>query len=584
MIENTSKMKTAQRWLEVRRHAGRALLLAAFGMGASPACSLLNETAVQCLSEAECTSRGPAFENTTCSRETKTCVPVVEGEGLCATNQECLTRNGGTPSICRKSDHKCVVLQTAECPSVMGKASEVANDNTVVFGAMTPANFTALGLQMDRAVAFAQQDFSTAVAGLPPVSGSQEVRPVVIVACNEFGAGVQGIVRAGNHLVKDLKVPLVIGPVDSGNVITANNMVLLPNGVMSIAPTSPLSGLATLPNPAAPTPLIWRPNASDAGFAAALAELTSLDLEKRLRDLGIAQPDEPIRVALLVEGNLFGVTMGNLVQQTLRFNGKSVPDNATAGTFQFANYGDQFDPVNNPTPDAKTSAVIATTLQFKPHVVIHGAALIAITKVLVPLELNWPAGVPKPIHIGMNASWQNVLLTNFIGDNANLRKRVFVARAKAPPPDSASVAQWSIRFKTAFPEFQTVETFNPLVYFWVDSTYLSMFAAAAVGSAPLTSVNLANAMSKLVGPGPTIHQGPDDIGKAFSALSTGGTIAYEGLSGPIKFDLSTGGNLTDTEFVCPTADASGRAAGGFQPVGFVWNHTTGKGSGTVTCP
>ncbi|MGH7285964.1 MAG: hypothetical protein ACRELY_30970, partial [Polyangiaceae bacterium] len=108
-------MQNSRRWIARFLIAATTVWLAAGQEG----CSFLNTTAVQCLSEAECLGKGPGFANTTCDPVTKTCVTVDAGVGDCNTNADCIAANASAPAICRKSDKKCAVLQSAECPFVL---------------------------------------------------------------------------------------------------------------------------------------------------------------------------------------------------------------------------------------------------------------------------------------------------------------------------------------------------------------------------------------------------------------------------------------------------------------------------------
>src|SRR5262245_50211847 len=96
-----------------------ALFIGGLAIWGSQACqSVTNATAVQCINEAECRAKGPEFANTTCDTVTRTCVPLpTSNPDACKTNAECISRAGGAPAICRKTDNTCVNVQTAECPN-----------------------------------------------------------------------------------------------------------------------------------------------------------------------------------------------------------------------------------------------------------------------------------------------------------------------------------------------------------------------------------------------------------------------------------------------------------------------------------
>ena len=149
-------------------------VVSVFGFGG---CSLLNTTSVQCLSEAECLAKGPAFANTTCDSVSKTCMQVDAGARSCQHNSDCIAANNNAAAICRKSDYKCAVLQTAECPDFLGTLDQLKNDNAIVLGMLSGFPTDLISLQYERAVTMAQQDFTTSsgVMGLPSFDGSGNV-------------------------------------------------------------------------------------------------------------------------------------------------------------------------------------------------------------------------------------------------------------------------------------------------------------------------------------------------------------------------------------------------------------------------
>lgn len=528
--------------------------LAATLLIVSDACTYINNTtAVQCLSEAECLERGPAFANTTCSAQTKVCVPVVQNEGLCATNAECIQRNGGTSAICRKRDKKCVVLQTAECPVVHGKRTEIENDKTIFIGLIDPASAGELGLVFNKVVQYVQEDLSLQTAGLPSVDGTPGTRPVVFVGCNEFGAGIEGLQRGARHLVDNIGVPAVLGPIDSQNVLQVQAPIFLPNKIMSIAPVSVISALNDLPNPIAPTPLIWRPAISDAALVRVVAPFVDKVLAQRAIDLGIKTAGEPLRVLVLAEGNIPGVALQRRVQEILVFNGKTAVQNSmeTPPTYSVSNFGDFNDPTNNPNPSKRITTSLQQVFAFKPHIIIHSSNILTVPRVFAPLEALWPASSgPKPLHVSLQSSWIAEATFKLLANDPTLRTRLFIASTKAPV-GTDRLGTFFLNFKQRFPEFSQV-SINPLIPNIYDSAYLMIYALAAVGSKPLTGENIAIAMSRLGPPGTETLTEPDQFAAGFGVLAGGGNVDLVGLSGSLDFDTKEGGVVGDSEIRCPT--------------------------------
>jgi hypothetical protein len=119
---------------------------------------------------------------------------------------------------------------------------------------------------------------------------------------------------------------------------------------------------------------------------------------------------------------------------------------------------------------------------------------------------------------------------------------------------------------------------NSLLYLWYDATYLAVYAAAAVGSQPLTGQNAASlGMPKLSVQGAMdIGPTPDQIITALQTLTRGDSIKYSGVSGPLNIDPMSAAPVSDTEAGCPDLK------GNFVSSGYSFlASTTQVGSGSV---
>jgi len=107
------------------------------------------------------------------------------------------------------------------------------------------------------------------------------------------------------------------------------------------------------------------------------------------------------------------------------------------------------------------------------------------------------------------------------------------------------------RLFAAHPEF-TGSTLSALHYEVNDVAYMAFYAMAAVGSAPLTGPNIAQALAngKLNPPGTPIDAEPSQFGKAFGILAQGGSIDINGLFGPEDFNTKTGASNGLAEIQC----------------------------------
>ncbi|WP_394827265.1 ABC transporter substrate-binding protein [Pendulispora albinea] len=581
------------RYASIRRVALAALLAAGApsAVMAQQGCSFsTNTTAVQCTSEDECLALGPSFAGTTCDPLSRTCVRVPEDQGLCSTNKECIDKAGGVPAICRRRDRRCVTLASPECPTIMAEPGQVSNDDAIVIGAITPGGGdTELGDNMEAALHLAQIELSKVGGhGLPSISDRPEGRPLVIVACREFGPeGYESILRAADHLARDIEVPVNIGPVDSGSAAIVAAQVFNPRRILSILPSGKSSILATLANPVAPTPIIWSPSYGDREITNAAVKLVSKVLEPRIHAQG--EPG-PIRVAVLSEDNFLGQMSTSMLQDQLSFNGKSAVDNgaATPPNYLRLSIGDLLDPVGNPAPETKIAAAIRRVYEFKPHIIFHSYAPKAVAATFFPLVRNYPpatAGTPVPYHIDVVATFGafqplEEVIDNFskpsIPAQARLRSRLFSAETRVV--DRTRNDAWVIKFQNQFPRFATSSSPKTLlVQSWYDSAYMAAFAIVANGKKPLTGENLAATLPQLIPPGQQISPGPDDTQRAFGLLGSGQGIDLDGLSGNLNLDQRTGRTRYNISITCPNTGTNGKTQG-FKDSGFYTENQEGVGN------
>lgn len=555
-----------------------ALAMAGAFIAFAQGCTVVtNTTAVQCTSEQECLTKGPGFEGTTCDPVTKTCIKPVESLG-CTSNKECLDapEANGDAVVCRQS--RCVRLKTPECPVVFTKQgnSELANEDVIILGALTPVLHTELGTVMERALEMAHTELSNGfLRGLPATSTSAGSRPIAVVACREFGSGLEGLLRAANHLAKDVQVPLVIGPVDPGNGGLVASQAFLPNRILNILPTGVVSSLANLPSPIAPTPLIWRLNYDDRAMAKVTSAFLINQIEPKLLAEGI-QP--PYRVAVLSGGDLASQSIQAQLLAELKFNGSpgapnDVAANQAAGScpsavnqkcLEIYNFGDINDTLANPNPDAKIASVLADLWNFQPNVVFHTYQPAGIPKAFFPCEGGFPG--KKPYHIGVGPVWNGFgplfpFLNAQQGRNARMFSVQQYEQTTSPPfpVTSVEVTSWLDRFNRQFPEFKdSVSPKSQPVWLLYDSMYLAAYAIASLGDKPVTGENLAQVLGRMNGPGNAVTTyysagGPNgaEMDVAFRELKAGQNIDLQGLFGTMNFDTKTGAPQYGLEISCP---------------------------------
>lgn len=395
----------------------------------------------------------------------------------------------------------------------------------------------------------------------------------MVVACGEFNGGIEGLLRGANHLVKNVQVPVVVGPVNPSNGGIVASQVFLPSKTLVILPTAIISGLSNLPNPIAPTPLLWRTNFDDQSIATAAAAFVANQLEPQI----VAKGTVPVRIAVAADGNLLGRSSVNALASRLRFNNKSAAENAVDGNYLVVNFGDLDDTLNNPNPDARISQAIAQIRSFKPQVVLHAYATRGITPVYFPLESSWPADTPRAYHVGLAPPWNTfgplfTFLDAIPGGPAARRGRVFGiqnytypvddcdpnADSRCHPPFSLTsqpVQAWLQRYVNKFPEFtESVSPKNQLVWQLYDATYLAAYAIVALRDKPITGENLAATLPQFLKGNPKRVRtyAPEDIPIAFGELAAGNGIDLEGLAGTMDLDPKTASPSYGLEVTCPS--------------------------------
>jgi branched-chain amino acid transport system substrate-binding protein len=109
------------------------------------------------------------------------------------------------------------------------------------------------------------------------------------------------------------------------------------------------------------------------------------------------------------------------------------------------------------------------------------------------------------------------------------------------------------------------------------------YGIAANGSNPITGVNIAKGLTKLVGGTEKIDVGPARLGAGVAALSGGGSVDLNGTSGPLDFDPSTGEARSDIAVWCLRVDPNTTNIVYGDATGQTYNATENKLNGTFNC-
>jgi len=550
-------------------------------------CSLVvdSETA-QCDSTADCTNRGPAFANATCSAAHYCVTSNGNVGGECKKNQDCLDKHPGNddPWTCRKSDFTCVQLKSAECPAYQADPADLANDNAIILGTILDRTGTAgpIGQAMEVAYGLARQDFRDGASGLPPAVSGGGRRPLVLVHCDENAAAPANSdpVKAANHLVNDLKVPAILGGFYSSTTIKVAQNVTIPQHVLLVTPASTSPLVTDLPS--ADPRLVWRMVPNDTIQGEVVPEVVR-KLETTIRnDLGLQSTDK-IRVAIVHRGDAAGSAIAAEVVNNLVFNGAKALDGVNKDYFKNYDYGD---PLLDPNGSEASYKKYATEMSaaFPPHIIITaGSTAEVVTKIMKPVEQGWTQPgcgsstnkCYRPRYLLANSNFQAQSLLDLVGQNPEFRKRVLGHVAQTEGSNLNAL-------RARYDNVSTVP-FVPLVPFAYDALYFTAYGIAATGQASLTGPAIAEGFAKLVPPNTgTVDVGLNKIPSALNTLGGGGGIDFNGASGPLDFDTKTGDAPCDIQVWCINGNSTG-----FNNSGYYYSAKTASMQGTIDpsrCP
>ena len=541
--------------MSLRRAAAAFLLVRRFApmvtLTFAAACSLLVQSSgVQCNIDADCAARGfdaggaPIF----CSTD-HVCVGPGVG-GPCATNAECVTRNGGQPAICRKDNQTCQPLLSADCPKVYGTWQ--SEDAIVVGGLFTLTGVNqSSGVSRMNSIELAMDDFTQTVVGVPGGSGGKP-RPLVLVECDDQSDNGHAT-DAANHLI-EIGVPAIIGPGGSGLVTAVIQNATIPAGVLVISPSATSTSLSGI------NELFWRTAPSDTVQAIALQDQVGALESKYKTDNGVAK----VKLAVAYQDNAYGTGLEGALTSGLTLNGLALTDTGNVGYFSPLQYSAS-------TLDPSTAA--AQVVTDADNVVVGIGTTEIVTKFFTPIESNWVGATPRPLYLFSDAGEKPELLTAVTG-NDTLRARV---RGTVPGTNNPLFGAFSIQYQGKYNA--TPNVFGMAGAY--DSLYLLAYDIVALGTQPITGANLASAMAKTVG-GQKSPVGASNIKTAFQVLESGNAIDLDGASGPLDFDLNAHEAKSDITVWCISKNGQGDPT--FAASGRYFDAPTQSMKGLFSCP
>lgn len=531
---------------------GTSLLASAAVLLAPGGCSVVVDADLaQCRTTDDCVARGDAFRDSVCDAR-RMCVPRVP----CDTNQACTDAAGGAPSLCRKSDHRCVQVVTEDCGQIVG---ELGAGDPIVLGSILPLTGTLgeVGVPVQRSLELALKELND-VGGIP-APGSERRRPLALLACDEAKDGA----RAAAHLANDLEVAAIVGPWSSGVALKVGPRITVPAGTLMLSPGATAPSLSRISG----GKLVWRTAASDAHQARALTQLIPLvEAEQRVAWEIPDPPEGNVRVAMIVRGDSYGAELAQAtIESGLSFNGRTLAANGSL----FARR-DYPDPAT--TPDVDYASVVSFLVEFQPNLVILLTGSEGASEIVVPLEAGWKPGVAKPWYVlAHGARTPSLLSVAKQDDDVRRRMRGTMAGRTSPQREAFELA-----YRGAY--HAPADVYGMAQAY--DAAYLLAYGMVA-GGAPGTGRSIGEGL-KRTSAGAEVSAGPGvRIADAFGVLAGGGSIHFKGASGTYRFDPETGESPFDVDVWCIGRDDGGAPA--FQPTTQYLDVSLGKLVGNFTC-
>ena len=517
-----------------------ALIATAGIVAAAASCSLIVDTSAdECADDAGCKVPG------------QTCSKIADKPSICVavstTCDDAKCQAQGEGFVCRNA--KCVGLLSKECRTFHGDYKDA---NAVFLGSILPTTGGdgSTGRPIENSLKLALDDFNLTASGLPPVAGSTKRRPMVLVGCSDDSDNPTAIIAA-KHLAEEVGVAAIIGGAFSGITIDIANTVTIPNNVLLISPSATSVAITDLDD----HDLVWRTSPPDSFQAQALA-LYMPEVEAKVRvDLGLLMNDK-VKVAILNKGDAYGSGLAKALGKKLTINGMPATDQSNNGSYLRFDYGNPDDPTANPT---KYPQAIAQVLAFKPHVMLVFGANEGVTDIFAKVEEQWngaPMVAYRPQVIFSDAGeipelWQYVA-KNDVADT--LRPRI---RGTVPGTDNALFKAYHSAYTSKFQDGTSPDVFGAAGGY--DIIYLLGYSASGLGATPVTGVSLSQRMKKM-NTGAKVEVGTDAINSTFLKVASDGAIDFNGASGPLDFDTTTGEAPSDIQIWCiPNDQGTGKA-------------------------
>src|SRR5262249_43690763 len=148
----------------------------------------------------------------------------------CMSNQQCSDENGQLPYICKTKGGDCVPLLSKECAKVVGDSND---DNPLLVGGLfRPNSMLPYQAAVVLGAELALDEITKNLVGIP-IGANGTRRPLVMIECDSEN---DALIPA-KHLVNDIGVPAIIGPLTDQQVIDVALNVAVPKGTMMLTPS-----------------------------------------------------------------------------------------------------------------------------------------------------------------------------------------------------------------------------------------------------------------------------------------------------------------------------------------------------------
>jgi ABC-type branched-subunit amino acid transport system substrate-binding protein len=429
----------------------------------------------------------------------------ISAEPVCESNAQCTdqaTAEAGAhdpvAAVCVQGSGHCVKLLSDDCDTITG---DYLSEDSILIASLfsTKGAQAATNLQRQQSAMLAVAQIND-VGGVPVAAGTP--KKLVLLSCDES----TDLMRAGDHLVNELRVPAIIGPNTSQDTLDLSGSVSVPGDTVVMSPTAVASSVGALLD----DDLTWLMVPTDVQRAPLMiSQINALEA-----DIKASRAVPSVKLGIVFRNDALGVGTRTSLN-SLMLNGKALSDAANLG------HDVHINPYSFGAPDQ--AALVAEYLAFLPDIVVLAGTAEAITQVMVPLEAGWPAGAARPQYVLIDSAKVTDLITAVTG-NDDLRLRVR-GTGVTPSPASADVYDaFKVDYQIAYPGSSIISGMGPAY----DATYAIALALAAEQDQPLTGATIKRGLRQLGGGKMDIELGPTRVLAAFQQLAGGQTIDAHG--------------------------------------------------------